>query len=247
MGRLDEKVALISGSARGQGAAEAKLFAKEGAKVVIGDVRDEDGNKVEVEIRESGGEATFVHMDVTNEADWRQAVDIALKKYGKLNILVNNTGIHAPDTPIEECSEEQWERIMAVNAKGAFLGTKHAIPAMRRAGGGSIVNIVSGRQSRFFQESAYAASKGAILIFSRATASQHAADNIRCNSIFPGPIDTPMLREFKTSPEAVAARQSWVPLGRLGSVDDISYGVLCLASNEASYVTGTELVIDGGE
>ncbi len=249
MGRLEGKVALVSGGARGQGAAEAKLFAREGAKVVIGDVRDEEGKKVEEEIRKSGGEATFVHMDVTSEADWRGTIETAVQKYGKLNILVNNAAIDTPGTRIEDCSEEQWDRIMAVNAKGAFLGTKHAIPVMRRAGGGSIINISSlaalpqGRD----QEAAYTASKAAIHMFSRVTSNQHAVDNIRCNTVFPGPIDTPMMREALPTPEILAERLTRVPLGRLGTVEDIAYGVLYLASDEASYVTGTELVIGGGE
>ena len=249
MGRLDGKVALISGAARGQGAAEARLFAREGAKVVIVDLRDEEGKKVEAEIRESGGEATFVHMDVTSGADWRRTIEATVQKYGKLNILVNNAAIDTPGRKIEDCSEEEWDEVMAVNAKGVFLGTQNAIPEMRRAGGGSIVNISSlaalpqGRD----QEAAYTASKAAVHMFSRVTANQHAVDNIRCNTVFPGPIDTPMMREALPSPEILAERLTRVPLGRLGKPEDIAYGVLYLASDEASYVSGTELVIGGGE
>lgn len=139
MGRLDRKVVLISGGARGQGAAEAKLFAREGAQVVFGDVLDEEGHQVETEIRTAGGDATYVHLDVTSEDAWRAAVDLAETTYGQLNVLVNNAGI-VIRKPIEETTEDDLDRILAVNLKGVFLGTKHAIPAMRRAGGGSIIN-----------------------------------------------------------------------------------------------------------
>src|SRR5262245_14378509 len=142
MGRLDGKVALISGGARGQGAAEAKLCAREGAKVVVGDVLDAQGQQVEADIRASGGEAIYVHLDVTRDADWREAVEMAVHSYGKLDVLVNNAGI-VLRTGIEDTSAEDWDRLMAVNAKGVFLGTKHAIPDMPRAGGGWIVNIFS--------------------------------------------------------------------------------------------------------
>ena len=180
MARLDGKVALISGAARGQGAAEARMFSREGASVVLGDVLDDDGGKVEAKIRELGGRATYVRLDVTVEAQWQRAVDTAVRAYGKLDILVNNAGILLTG-PIEEISEEDWDRIMAVNAKGVFLGTKHAIPAMRRAGGGSIVNISStaGLTGSLFASAAYTATKGAIRLFTKATAVQHAGDGIR--------------------------------------------------------------------
>ena len=143
MGKLDGKVALISGGARGQGAAEAKTFTREGAKVVFGDIRDTEGKKVEDDIRAAGAEAVYVHLDVTNEDDWRSAVQEAVGRYGKLDILINNAGIIIPRVSIEERTAEEWDRVLGVNAKGVFLGTKHAIPAMRQAGGGSIVNISS--------------------------------------------------------------------------------------------------------
>ena len=247
MGRLDGKVALISGGARGQGAAEAKLLAHEGAKVVFGDVLDDDGKKVETEIRALGGEATYMHLDVTREADWRAAVAAAMNTYSKLDILVNNAGI-VIRKGIEDTSEEDWDRIMAVNAKGVFLGTKHAIPAMRRAGGGSIVNISStaGLVGSPYGSAAYTASKGAVRLFTKVTAIQHARDKIRCNSVHPGPIDTPMIQESLADP---ARREDFLqrtPLGRIGTPEDIAYGVLYLASDESSFVTGSELVIDGG-
>ena len=173
---------------------------------------------------------------------------MAEAKYDKLNILVNNAAIIIPRVPIEERTEEEWDLVMNVNAKGVFLGTKHAIPAMRRAGGGSIINIssVAGIAQSTHQEPAYAASKAAVRIFSKVTATQHAADNIRCNSVHPGPIDTEMLRSAFTDPERRAERLRRVPMGRLGTIDEVTKGVLYLASDDSSYVTGTELVIDGG-
>jgi len=243
MGRLDGKVALISGGARGQGAVEAKLFASEGANVVFGDILDAEGKAVETDIRQAHGEATYIHLDVTQEADWQQAVATAVNTYGKLDILVNNAGILRRES-IEETSKELWDTVLAVNATGVFLGTKYAIPAMRAAGGGSIVNISSVSGMVALGAPAYNASKGAVRVFTKVTASQHAKDNIRCNSIHPGPIDTPMTQTSNT-----ARRQAIVdavPLGRYGASEDIAYGVLYLASDEANYVTGSELVIDGG-
>lgn len=247
MGRLDGKVALISGGARGQGAAEATLMVQEGAKVVFGDILDADGMRVEAEIRELGGEATYVHLDVTEEDDWIKAVELTEGRYGKLNILVNNAGISIGTRGLEDTTVEDWDRIMDINAKGVFLGTKHALSAMRRAGGGSIVNISStagivgiGRSG------AYNASKGAVRLLTKSTAIQYAKDNIRCNSVHPGPINTPFLQELLDNPALLEARLRRVPLGRLGTTADISYGVLYLASDESSFVTGSELVIDGG-
>jgi cyclopentanol dehydrogenase len=248
MGKLDGKVALISGGARGQGAAEAETFAREGAKVVFGDVRDAEGQKVEAGIRDTGGEAVYVHLDVTTEADWQKAVQTAVGRYGKLDILINNAGIVIPRVPIDERTAEEWDRVMAVNAKGVFLGTKYAIPAMRRAGGGSIVNIssVAGIGQSLHQEPAYAASKGAIRIFSKVTASQHARDRIRCNSVHPGPVDTEMFHSAFPDKEVMNRRLQRIPLGRMGTVAEIVSAVLYLASDESSYITGSELVIDGG-
>lgn len=245
MGRLDGKVAIISGGARGQGEVEAKLFAREGAKVVLGDVLDEAGKQVEAAIRQAGDEATYVHLDVTREADWQQAVATAVSTYGKLDVLVNNAGILRRDG-IEETTKELWDTILAVNATGVFLGTKYAIPEMRQAGGGSIVNISSISGMVALGGPAYNASKGAVRVFTKVTAVHHAADNIRCNSIHPGPVRTPMTESTYSDPEMLARRLRDMPLGRLGTSEDIAYGVLYLASDEAAYVTGAELVIDGG-
>ena len=248
MGKLDGKVALVSGGARGQGAAEARTFAREGAKVVFGDILDAEGKKVEEAIRAEGGGAVYVHLDVANESDWQNAVRTAAGRYGRLDVLVNNAGIVIQRVPIEERTAEEWDRVMAVNAKGVFLGTKHAIPAMRRAGGGSIVNIssVAGIGQSLHQEPAYAASKGAVRIFTKVTASQHAKDRIRCNSVHPGPIDTEMVHSAMSDPEVLKRRLQRVPLGRLGTVDEVVGVVLFLASDEASYMTGSEIVVDGG-
>ena len=247
MGRLDGKVVIISGGARGQGATEARLMAREGAKVVFGDILDDEGRKVEAEILEAGNEATYVHLDVTREDDRRAVISGAVSRYGRLDILVNNAGILIRKS-IEETTEEEWDKIMAVNAKGVFLGTKHAIPAMREAGGGSIINISStaGLVGSLDGSPSYTATKGAVRLFTKATAIQYAKDNIRCNSVHPGPIDTPMIQDTLTDPARMERRMQRLPLKRVGTTEDIAFGVLYLASDESSFVTGAELVIDGG-
>ncbi len=247
MGRLDGKVALISGGARGQGAAETRLLVHEGAKVVFGDILDEDGRHLEADIRGAGGDATFVHLDVTNEASWRDAVAAAERTYGKLNVLVNNAGVLNRKS-IEDTTEDDLDRILAVNMKGVFLGTKQAIPAMRRAGGGSIINIssIAGLVGSPHGSPSYTATKGGVRLFTKSTALQHARDHIRCNSVHPGPIETPMIQDSLNDPAQRQERLQRIPLGRIGTVDDIAYGVLYLASDESAFVTGSELVIDGG-
>ena len=243
--RLENKVAFISGGARGMGAAEARLFSQEGCKVVIGDLRDELGRQVEAEINELGGECLFVHLDVTDEQSWKDAVAATVDRFGKLDILVNNAGIYRPER-VENTTSENWDTTMSVNAKGVFLGTKAAIPELRKAGGGSIVNIssVAGLVGNHIS-SAYTASKGAVRLFTKSTAIQHAVDGIRCNSVHPGTIETDMTADLLAG-EGREDRLSRTPLGRLGRTDDIAYGVLFLASDEASFMTGSELVIDGG-
>ena len=244
--RLEGKVALISGGARGMGAAEARLFASEGAKVVLGDVLESEGQQVEAEIAEAGGEAVFVHLDVTSEDDWQQAVDTAIERYGGLHILVNNAGIWNGGN-VETQTVEGWDQIMDINAKGVFLGTRAAIPAMRDSGSGSIVNIssVAGIIGSV-GATAYNASKGAVRLLTKSTAVQYAAEGIRCNSVHPGPIETQMIREVYPDKETRNSRVSAIPMGRMGEMDDVAKGVLFLASDEASYMTGSELVIDGG-
>ena len=244
--RLEGKVALITGGARGQGAAEAMLFAREGAKVVVADVLDREGMAVAAEIAELGGEALYVHLDVSSETDWRQAVDTTVSSYGKLDILINNAAIWRGGN-VADTSSEEWDRVLAINAKGVFLGTKLAIPQMRNAGGGSIVNIsstaglVGSRTS-----TAYSASKGAVRLLTKSTAVQYGAEGIRANSIHPGPIDTAM--GDQVWPDA-GSREETIErtvLKRLGTPDDIANGALFLASDESSFMTGSELVIDGG-
>jgi 3alpha(or 20beta)-hydroxysteroid dehydrogenase len=223
------------------------LFVREGAAVVLGDVLDDEGKKVEAEIRANGGRATYVHLDVTRESDWQAAVATAVSTYGKLDVLVNNAGVLLR-AKIENTTEADWDRIMAINVKGVFLGTKHAIPAMRQAGGGSIVNISStaGLVGSPGGTAAYTATKGAVRLFTKSTAIQHARDKIRCNSVHPGPIATDMIKDVLENAAAWEQRMRRLPMGRPGTVDEVAYGVLYLASDEASYVTGSELVIDGG-
>ena len=244
--RLEGKVALISGGARGMGATEARLFASEGARVILGDILEEHGQQVQAEVAESGGEAVFVRLDVTVESDWRRAVDTAVQRFGKLDILVNNAGIFDRST-VQSQTIESWDRVMGINAKGVFLGTKAAIPAMRDAGGGSIVNISSvAGLTGSIQATSYNTSKGAVRILTKSTAIQCASDGIRCNSVHPGPIETTMLDEVFLNSEVRAQRETGIPMGRFGTMEDVAKGVLFLASDEASYMTGSELVIDGG-
>ena len=229
------------------GAAEARLFAREGAKVVIGDVLDDEGRQTEAAINEFGGECLYVHLDVTSEESWGSAVAETVNRFGKLDILVNNAGV-VSRVPLEDLNVDEWDRVMDINSKGVFLGTKAAIPEMRRSGGGSIVNIssISGIAGQSYVSAVYNASKGAVRIFTKSTAIQYASDGIRANSIHPGPIDTPMTAFRQGDPQAVADSIGRIPLGRNGVPDDVAYGVLYLASDESSFVTGSELVIDGG-
>ena len=243
--RLAGKVALISGAAGGMGAEEARLFAREGAKVVIADLLEDEGRQVEAEIRGAGGEAVFASMDVTREADWEQAVGTAVQRFGKLDVLVNNAGLSSTsvDDPLETAG---WHRIMQVNTTGVFLGTRFAIPAMQAAGGGSIVNISSimGFVGGESGHPAYHASKGAVRIFTKAIAVQYGPQNIRANSVHPGFM--PPMRSARQTAEDRQVRIADTPLRRLGKLIEVANGVLFLASDEASFITGTELVIDGG-
>jgi cyclopentanol dehydrogenase len=244
--RLEGKVALISGGARGMGAVEAKLFVQEGAKVVIGDILEDEGQKLEAEIAESGGEAIFIRLDVTSADDWQNAVDLAVNRFGKLDILVNNAGIFENST-VENTSEESWDRVMDINAKGVFLGSKSAIGAMRDAGGGSIVNISSTAGIIGSNvSSAYNASKGAVRLLTKATAVQYGSEKIRANSVHPGPIETDMVKQAFADEALRSQRISVIPQGRFGRPEEVANCVLFLASDEASYMTGSELVVDGG-
>jgi NAD(P)-dependent dehydrogenase (short-subunit alcohol dehydrogenase family) len=246
--RLAGKVALISGGARGMGAAEARLFTREGARVVIGDVLKAEGQAVEAEIRATGGDCLFTPLDVTSERDWQQAVALAEQRFGALHVLVNNAGIGAVPSRVEEAAPDAWDQVMAVNAKGVFLGTRAAIPAMRRAGGGSIVNISSqlGLVGMDNISPQYPASKGAVKLLTKVTALQYAKEGIRVNSVHPGPVITPMTEPRRRDKATYDLMLSRIPMGRYGEAEEIAYGVLYLASDESSWTTGSELVIDGG-
>ncbi len=228
------------------GAEEARLFASEGASVVVSDVLEKEGKQIEAEMTRSGMAAMFVRADVTSEEDWERTVQAAVSRYGKLNILVNNAGIGsgAYSDPLDT---EGWRRIMDVNAAGVFLGTKYAVPEMKKAGGGSIVNISSimGFVGGPDDHLAYNASKGAVRIMTKATAVRYGPHGIRANSVHPGFI-SPMLSGGVGDPGAWEERLRRTPLRRRGRETEVAYGVLFLASDEASFITGTELVIDGG-
>ena len=246
MGRLDNKVAVISGAGKGQGAFEAALFAKEGAKVVLADINIESCESNVQDIVKEGGVASATHLDVTSSESWIKCIQFTMEKYQSLDILVNNAGIYSK-IPIEEASDEEFDLIISVNLKGVFLGTKYAIPEMRNSGGGSIVNISStaglvGNQGG----GAYGASKGGVRLFTKFTAIQHASDNIRANSVHPGPVDTDMIADNLSTAEGRQNSISRIPIGRIGTIEDVAMGVLFLASDESSYMTGSELVIDGG-
>ena len=230
------------------GAVEAKLFAAEGAKVVIGDILEEEGKQVEAEIVESGGEAVFVKLDVTKEEDWSAAVESTVSRYGRLDILVNNAGITSRGVDDPE-SLENWDRIMNINSTGVFLGTKHALPKMQAARGGSIVNMSSimGLIGAESGHPAYNASKGSVRLLTKATAVQYGQYGIRANSVHPGYMP-PMLSPIPDE-DVRAERQNLIdatPLRREGERIEVANAVLFLASDEASFITGAELVVDGG-
>jgi NAD(P)-dependent dehydrogenase (short-subunit alcohol dehydrogenase family) len=228
------------------GAEEARLFAREGAKVVIADVLEAEGMTLAAEITQSGGEALFLRADVTSEADWKQLVEASVLRFGKLDILVNNAGLSST-SEADPLDTEGWHRIMEVNATGVFLGTKYAIQAMQQAGGGAIVNISSimGFVGGESGHPAYHASKGAVRIFTKATAVKYGPHGIRANSVHPG-FMPPMRSAHPRDDASLQRLVDWTPLRRTGKPLEVAYGVLFLASDEASFVTGAELVIDGG-
>jgi len=243
--RLRDKVALVSGGASGMGQSEAMLFAREGARVVVGDVLESEGRQVVDKISGAGGRAQFVRLDVTREADWQDAIKTTVSAFGKLDVLVNNAGISGTFDP-DMLSTAAWDRLMDINAKGVFLGMKHAIPAMQKAGGGSIVNIssISGIAGQTVVHMGYNASKGAVRVMTKSAAVQYATQGIRANSVHPG-VMPPMLTSNQ-NPETRAKLLRGIPMNREGRVEEVAYAVLFLASDEASYITGAELVVDGG-
>jgi NAD(P)-dependent dehydrogenase (short-subunit alcohol dehydrogenase family) len=244
--RLSGKVAIISGAASGMGAEEARLFAREGAKVVVADVLEDEGDQVVKEIAGAGGEALLVHTDVTSEADWQRLVDTTVQRFGRLDVLVNNAGLSSSSVS-DPLDVEGWRRIMDVNATGVFLGTKYAVPAMQANGGGAIVNISSimGFVGGAGGHPAYHASKGAVRLLTKATAARYGRHGIRVNSVHPG-FMPPMRSAGPRNDAAMEAIIEQTPLRRTGEPIEVAYGVLFLASDEASFITGTELVIDGG-
>ena len=243
--RLAGKVALISGAARGQGAAHAGLLAEEGARLVLGDIRGELLDSVANDLVAKGHEVATVVFDVADEAGWERAVNLAEERFGRLDVLVNNAGV-LDMAGVVDTGREVWDRVLATNQTGVWLGIRAAVPAMRRAGGGSIVNtssifglVGSGGSA------AYHSSKGAVRLLTKTAALELAPDGIRVNSVHPGIVDTPMLGD-SVPDEVVDLVVGATPIPRRARPEEISYGVLYLASDEASYVTGSELVIDGG-
>ena len=244
MGRLDGKVAVITGAARGQGVAEAELFAGEGARVVLTDLLVDEGQEAADRIRAAGGEALFLKLDVSSPEEWNEVVRHAVQTYGRLDILVNNAGI-AVRGGVESTPIEEWDRCLDINAKGVFLGMKFAIPAMLENGCGSVINISSTSGIVGYPGgTAYHASKGAVRIMTKAAAAEYARRGVRINSLHPGLIKTAMTDSM--AEDRAAGILERTPMGRKGTPMEIAYGALFLASDEASFVTGTELVIDGG-
>jgi NAD(P)-dependent dehydrogenase (short-subunit alcohol dehydrogenase family) len=247
MGRVDGKVALVTGSGNGQGKAEAKMLAREGAKVVVADIRSADAEAVSAEINESGGDAIAIALDVTSPESWKAALDETEAKLGKLNILVNNAGISS-SSQADPMGIEGYDRILAVNAKGTFLGCREAIPRMIENGGGAIVNISSTSGiigMGLHGHPGYNVSKGGVRLLTKALAARHATQGIRCNSVHPGTMP-PMTSAQDKRRDADSPSMQGIPMGRMGEVDEVAYAVLFMASDEASYITGAELVVDGG-
>ncbi len=247
--RLGNKVALITGGSSGIGRETCLLFANEGAKVVVADVNDEAGNETVDSIHSGGGMATYIHADVSNSDDCKSMIDHAEKTFGSLNILFNNAGImHSADDNAEVTDGDVWDLTMNINAKGVFLGCKYGIPALRRAGGGSIINTASfvALLGAATPQIAYTASKGAVLAMTRELAVVHARENIRVNALCPGPLKTELLMKFLDTEEKKQRRLVHIPMGRFGEAHEMAKAVLYLASEESSFVTGTEFVVDGG-
>jgi len=247
--RLNDKVALITGAASGIGRETALLFAQEGADVVVVDVDDKHGRETVEAVEGKGGKAHYVHADVSRAGDCREMIAAAEKQFGKLNVLFNNAGImHSQDDDVISTEEKIWDLTMNINAKGVFFGCKYGIPALRRAGGGSIVNTASfvALLGAATPQIAYTASKGAVLALTRELAVVHAREKIRVNALCPGPLRTELLMKFLDTEQKRQRRLVHIPLGRFGEAREIAQAALFLASDESSFITGTEFLVDGG-
>ncbi len=247
--RSEDKVALITGGGGGIGRETSRVFAQEGAQIVVVDVNDDAGQETVRQVRAAGGQAVYVHADVAKAQDCEKMVAEAEAAFGKLNILFNNAGImHSQDDDAIQTDEAIWDLTMAINLKGVFLGCKYGIPALRRAGGGSIINTASfvALLGAATPQLAYTASKGGVLSMTRELAVIHARENIRVNALCPGPLRTEMLMKFLDTQEKKQRRLVHIPMGRFGEAKEMAYAALYLASDEASFVTGTEFVVDGG-
>jgi len=246
--RLGGRRALVTGGATGLGAAIVRRFCVEGARVAIADIAAESARELTASIASAAGEACFLHLDVADPAQWSAGLAAMVERWGGVDILVNNAGIASGLVPIEDRTPEDWDRMMSVNARGPFLGTRAVLPLFRAQGGGVIVNVasVAGLAQSQIMDPAYACSKAALTMLTRVTAAQHAAENIRCNAVHPGPIDNALARAAYGNREAFARRLARVPLGRLADMSEVASAVLFLASDESSYITGASLGVDGG-
>jgi NAD(P)-dependent dehydrogenase (short-subunit alcohol dehydrogenase family) len=247
--RLKNKVALITGAGSGIGRESALLFAREGAAVVVADLNEKAGEQVVLEIQKGGGKSSFCPVDVSKAPDCQRMVQTAEKEFGKLDILFNNAGIFPDDDgSVLQTEEDVWELVMNINLKGVFLGCKYGIPALQRAGGGSIINTASfvALLGAATSQIAYTASKGGVLAMTREIAVEFARQNIRANAICPGPVDTPLLQQLMSDPARKQRRMVHIPAGRLAQATDIANAALFLASDESAYVNGTAFSVDGG-
>jgi len=247
--RLENKVALITGAGSGIGRETALLFAKEGASVVVADVNDDAGQSVVAELKAAGGQAIYAHADVSKSADAEAMIRLAEETFGRLDVLFNNAGIsHAKDDDAVTTEEDVWDLTMNINLKGVFLGCKYGIPALRRAGGGSIINTASfvALLGAATPQLAYTASKGGVLAMTRELATIHARENIRVNALCPGPLRTELLMKYLDTEEKRQRRLVHIPMGRFGEAHEIAKAALYLASDDSSFTTGATFLVDGG-
>jgi NAD(P)-dependent dehydrogenase (short-subunit alcohol dehydrogenase family) len=247
--RLGEKVAVITGAGSGMGRVAAELFASEGARVVVADVVDETGEAAVAAINDAGGTARYVHADVADERQTEAMIHEAVDAYGRLDVLYNNAGVMlADDGSVDSTDEQIWDRTLSINVKGVAHGCKYGVPAMIASGGGSIINVASfvAWMGAATSQTAYTASKGAVLAMTREIAVEYARRGIRCNALCPGPIDTPLLSQLLADPAQRQRRFVHIPMGRLGQAEEIARAALFLASDDSSFMTGASLIVDGG-